>query len=411
MKYRRLVGSAAGALVAVSLALTGCGKTSPGSGVEKGTVKAPDKKAGAALIAALPADLQALYEGFSDPVLAPAYGDFTMSKPPWKVCLAYDAANSWIQEVRKEMERVVAEFRKAGKTSGGLEVAETGGEVARENRQVRALIARGCSLILLAPASPGGSNAAIKAAYDKGVPVVSFGGAVTSPYAVNVVPNSTLYGRQQAEEIAAKIKNRGNVIMVGGIEGLPASIAQQNGADQVWRRTGIKVAARVYGKYDIATTKSAVLQALAGHPEPIAAVWTAGSEIRAVIEAFRQAGRPVPVITGTPSADVLAMMKADPGLDLFGRASVPLPVADTAIRVAFRMLDGQRPRIGTLTFTLPAWNRGTLDQWLGPCMKPDSQLPFPVPPRSVLTEEQLNGYFTGGRATPPYVYDPPSACR
>ena len=114
----------------------------------------------------------------------------------------------------------------------------------------------------------------------------------------------------------------------------------------------MKVARSVNGNWTANVTKTVVLQAIATNPAPIDAVWTTGSESRVVAEAFSEAGRPAPLITGSITGDALGYWKANPDKYRFeGHAVLPGWTAQTLYRVAVRMLDGQKPTLNTLLST------------------------------------------------------------
>jgi len=365
------------------------------------------------LIGSLPPRLQVLYQSTTDPVLPSAYNDFRPPQGPWKICFAdsYEG-NAWRLDVRKGLEWLTDQFKSAGKTSG-IDVAVSNNDVALQNSQVRSFIDHGCSVILSIPVSTTGLDAAIKAAYDHGIPFISLAGAVTSPYAINVDSNYFLWGKDMAGDIASALHGKGTVVMVKGIEGQPVAVAENQGAETVWRaNSGLRVAARVNGNWTPSVTRSVILQVLTTHPESIDAVWTTGSEMRFVALSFEQAHRPVPLITGSPTGDTIAYAKAHPSVKMVGGAVLPSWTAETVFRVAIRILSGQRPRLNTLMVPIPRFSTDELGGWYAPCMTEKSVTPFPVAPESPLPESVMNGYFANGAPTPPYNYAQfPKACQ
>lgn len=363
------------------------------------------------LVAKLPPKLGALYDSTTDPIKPSLYTTFKSKPKPWRFCFAdsYEG-NDWRLDVRKELERLAKQFK--GQVSG-LDVAVSNGDVALQNSQIRSFVNKGCSVILSIPASATGINAAIGYSFSKGVPFVAFAGAVTSPYAINVDSNYFIWGRDMAEAIAKTLGGKGNVVMVKGIEGQPVAVAENKGAESVWKKyPGLNVIARVNGNWTPSVTKSVMLQTLSTHPQSIDAVWTTGSEMRFVAQTFQQAGKPVPLVTGSPTGDSLAYAKTQTGTRLVGGAVLPTWTADTAFRVAVRLLEGQHPKLNTLMVPIPPFSSQRLSQWFRPCMTESSVTPFPVSPTDPLPEPLMNGYFTNGKATPPYSYKSvPSPCK
>lgn len=360
----------------------------------------------AQLIAQLPASLRAWYVGNTDPIMPSAYGSFKAVKTPWKLCYAdsYEG-NDWRIVVRKELERLAAQFKAAGKVSG-ITTSVSNGDVALQNSQIRSFVNQGCSVILTIPTSATGINAAVQAAYKKGIPVVTFSGAVTSQYAINADWNNFLWGRDMATMIATTLKGTGNVVEIDGIAGNPVEVAERQGAESIWKKyPGIHVIAHANGNWTPAPTKTAMIQVLSTHPQKIDAVWDAGSEATAIAESFRQSGRPYPrLITASPTGDSIAYAKQHADVQIVGDAILPSWAADSVFRIAVRLLDGQHPKLNTLMVPIPHYNGTQLLKWYAPCMKTSSVTPFPIASTDALPEALMNRYFTNGRASPPYNY-------
>lgn len=362
---------------------------------------------GQALIAQLPEELQALYVEQVQMVGPSAYDDFKPVKTPWKICYADSyQGNPWRVQVRDELIRLAEEFKADGKVES-FENAVSNNDVAQQISNIRTYIDKGCSVILSIPESNTGLNEAIKAAYDAGIPFVTMDGPVTSPYAINVTSNYYLWAKDMMEGIGKRLGGKGNVIMVEGLAGHPIVLEQAAGAEAALKNyPDLKIVAKVNGDWTLSTTKSAVMQALATHPEPIDAVWTTGSEARAIAEAFAEAGRPTPLITGSLTGDILGYWheKGDEGFKFYGHGVLPHKTAQAGFRVAVRLLEGQHPKLNTLMIPMPEVTQETLPDWYAECMTPATTSIFPIPPSDPMPEETLNAYFVNGQATPPYDY-------
>jgi len=81
-----------------------------------------------------------------------------------------------------------------------------------------------------------------------------------------------------------------------------------------------------------------------------------------------------------------------------------VPTANSAFRIAMRVLEGQGPTLNTLLVNLPKVTMADLPGWAADCMTPDSATVFPVSPTDPYPEDLLNAYFATGAATPPYDY-------
>ena len=174
----------------------------------------------------------------------------------------------------------------------------------------------------------------------------------------------------------------------------------------------LKVSRSVNGNWTANVTKTVILQTLATNPAPIDAVWTTGSESRVVAEAFKEAGRPAPLITGSVTGDALGYWKANPDNYRFeGHALLPGWTAQTLFRVAARIMDGQKPKLNTILIPIPPVHAEDLGTWYQDCMTPDAVSVFPVPPQDPVSEQEMDAYFSNPAPTPGYDYAAvPAAC-
>jgi len=366
----------------------------------------------AALLAKLPADLQALY---TDPVeVGPsAYDDFKAPAKPWKWCQSESyMGNPWRVTYNDELKRLVEGAKAAGDVSEFV-VSDSNGDTTQQISQIRAFIEQGCSVITTIAGSSTALNAVIDDAHKAGIPVITSAGAVTTPNAINVMHNQNLWGYQMGKGIAAELKDGGNILQVEGISGHPLVQQENAGLEKAVAEAGnLTIVRKVSGEWTGTTTKSAVLQALATSPQQIDAVWSTGSEGRFIAEAFQQAGRPLPLIAASISGDALGFWNENKDtFKFYGGEVSPHVAAENSFRVALRVLEGQKPLVNTIIAPMPTVTQADLPAWYKDCMKPDSSSIFPIPPQDPFPEEMLNGYFQNGAATPLYDFSKvPASC-
>lgn len=359
------------------------------------TTALPAMAADEDLTGALPDELKSLYENAAQGLMPSAYDDFTPPPKPWKWCHSESyQGNPWRVSLTNELQRLVDGLIEKGDVSS-FEIADSNGDVSQQINQIRTFIDTGCSIITSIPGSSTGVNDAIKAAYDAGIPFVTASAYVSSPYAINVDSNFWRWGNDMMAAIADKLDGKGSVLMVEGIAGAPIVPMQREGAEAIMaEHPDLKVARFVNGNWTANVTKTVVLQTLATNPAPIDAVWTTGSESRVVAEAFAEAGRPAPLITGSITGDALGYWKENPDKYRFeGNAVLPGWTAQTLFRVAQRMLEGQKPQLNVLLIPIPPVNGDDLEAWYAPCMTPDSVSVFPVPPTDPMPVEMMDAYF------------------
>ncbi len=393
----------------VSLSLAACGSTSTPSSQSK---PATSSKTPTQLVSALPATLKTLYQHTTDPIQASAYSNFKPVKGPWKICFAdsYEG-NPWRVTVKDDLQALTKMF---GNKVSSLQVSVANNDITQQITQIEQFANSGCSVILTIPASSTGLNGAIQAAYQKGVPVVSFAGAVTSPDAINVDSNYYLWGKDMAIGIANALHGHGNVLMVEGIAGQPITQQENEGGLAGFAQfPGIKVVSQVNGNWTPSVTQSVVLNVLTTNSTPINGVWSTGSESEEIASDFAQVHRPLPVVSASISGDALGYWHAHQStFKFFGGAVLPDWTAQTAFRIAVRLLEGQHPKLDTLLVPIPTVTQASLAKWYAPCMTPSSASVFPASQTDPLPASLMNGYFSNGQALPEYSFTSmPQACQ
>jgi len=393
---------------AVSLVFVGIGcKSTPVTITTAAAEKTVATKSSEELISSLPKELQELYKNTTDLIYPSAYDNFKPVKEPWIIGYADSyQGNPWRVAVRDELIRLTNDFKKKGRDISFINMVSNN-DVAQNISNIRSLIDKKVSVILSIPESSTGLNGVIQEAYKAGIPFVTMAGAVTSPYAINVNSNYWKWGYDMMKGIGERLGGKGNVLMVEGLAGHPIVISEGKGFDDALKEyPNIKVIARVNGNWTLSVTKEVVLQVLATHPEQIDAVWTTGSEARVIAEAFRESGRPAPLITGSLTGDILGYWKkyGDEGFKFYGHGVLPHWTAETGFRVAVRMIEGQHPKLSLLEIPLPEVKQEDLPKYYSPSMTIDSTSIFPVPANDPFPEDIMNGYFLNGSALAEYNY-------
>ncbi|MER8693937.1 ABC transporter substrate-binding protein [Mesorhizobium opportunistum] len=365
------------------------------------------------VIGGLPTELKAQYDGAPQKVLPSAWDNFTPPPKPWKWCHSESyQGNPWRVTVTKELKRLVDGLIADG-TVSSFEVSDSNNDASQQINQIRAFIDKKCSIITSIPGSATALDDAIDAAAKAGIPFITAAGSVTSPNAINVDSNYARWGYDMMTAIGKAQPDGASILLVEGIAGHPIVVQERQGADKALAENPkLKISRTVNGNWTANVTKTVVLQAIATNPAPIDAVWTTGSESRVVAEAFAEAGRPAPLITGSITGDALGYWKANPDKYRFeGHAVLPHWTAETLFRVGERMLDGQKPKLNTLLIPIPPVHNADLGQWYKDCMTTDAVSIFPIPPKDPMPEEWLDAYFSNPAPTKGWDYSKvPDAC-
>jgi ribose transport system substrate-binding protein len=353
----------------------------------------------------LPEELKALYTE-NIPVGPSAYDDFAMPAQPWRWCHSESyMGNPWRVSMANELQRLVDGAIAAGAVES-FELSDSNGDVTQQIAQMRAFIDKGCSVITTIAGSSTALNDVIEAAFNAGIPVVTTASAVTSPYAFNIQHNHNVWGYDMGIGVAEYLNGPGNVLMVEGIPGSPIVEHENSGGYRAFEEhPELNILGKVSGNWTANVTKNVVLQFLATNPQPIDAVWTTGSETRVIAEAFNEAGRPQPLITGSMSGDALGYWKEHQDtFKYYGGAILPTVAAHNTFRAAVRLLEGQQPLVSTILVPVPEIRGEDLGKWAAECMTVESGSIFPVAPVEPMSEAMMNGYFRNGAATPLYDY-------
>ncbi|GHJ38473.1 substrate-binding domain-containing protein [Streptomyces sp. TS71-3] len=241
---------------------------------------------GTADLTALPKAIRAGYNGYFAPVNRSAYESFKGVKGPYRIGYSDSfSANSWRGDALARMKADTAALKRSGIVAG-LTTSNSNLDNSLQIQQITSMINQHVDAIIAIPNSPTAFNGVIKQAYAAGIPFITLNSHVTSPYAINVDTNYHLTGELVGAGIAKVIKGSGNVLVIDGIDGSPASTVLHGGyADAFGSCPGIRVAGSLEGQWSEATAKTVTLQYLSTHPGGLAAVVTEASR-EALVSAY-----------------------------------------------------------------------------------------------------------------------------
>jgi len=159
--------------------------------------------------------------------------------------------------------------------------------------QIKSLILKKPSAILINSASPTALNTVIKQACDAGIVVITFDSVASEPCEYNLAADLTKYGELGADGVIQAMGGKGNVIVVRGVVGSQPDKLIYNGQMSVIKKApGIKVLSELQGEASNSVTQQSVQSALPSLPK-VDGVITGGSTYGA-LQAFQAAGKPLP---------------------------------------------------------------------------------------------------------------------
>lgn len=326
----------------------------------------------------LPADQQALYQRVDPqlPLGPSAFRDFVAKKqPPWKIGYASTyAGNTWRASIQDEMTNVILPaYKKAGLISE-LVVTQSDLKDAVQIQQMRQMVDSGVDAIIICCSNVTAINQTIEYAHSKGVPVFSFSGYVTSPYAINVTENNTQGGYAAGKWLAEKIGGKGNVLLVSGIPGFASSDSFDAGAKGVLAEfPGIKLVGNVAGNWTDQVAQVEVQKFLATNPGKVDGIIVQSASENGVLNAVRQSGRDLmPVVLGG-EASAACFWRNNPGfIDQSFHFWPPRAEARMVWDVMMRTLEGQGPKVQSIPRPVITYSIDEVNAALGENCDPNS---------------------------------------
>lgn len=286
------------------------------------------------------------------PVGPSKWRDFKPKKgPPWKIGYASSyAGNTWRAAAMDELQNVIVpEWKKLGLLSEVV-VTQSNLNDSTQIQQIRQLVDQGADAIILCCSNPTALNASVKYAADKGVPVFSMTGYLTSEYAVNSSVNYQVGGYEIGKAMAEQLGGKGNVLVVEGIPGTSGSDSQNRGVlAGLATAPDIKVVGSVAGMWTDQVAQGEVQKWLATNPGKLDGIVVQSAAEMGVLRAVQQAGRgEIPVAIGG-ELGALCYWRKNPN---YINASYQLwpPADDIQLmwHIMMRTLQGQGPKVQSI---------------------------------------------------------------
>ena len=262
------------------------------------------------------------------------------------------AGNSWRQAMLRSWEKVTGQAVADGTVAAADAFTTAENQVTEQAAQIQNLILQGYDAIVLNAASPEGLNGAVKEACDAGVTVVSFDGIVTEPCAWRIAVDFQQMGKDEVLYLADRLDG-GNLLEIRGLAGVfvddEISAGIQEGVDETGK---FEIVGSVHGNWAQDVAQKAVAGILPSLPD-VAAVVTQGGDGYGAAQAFKAAGRDIPIIVMGNRHDELTWWKEQKDASGYETMSVSIApgVSTLAFWVAQQILDGAEvPKDMTVPF-------------------------------------------------------------
>jgi ribose transport system substrate-binding protein len=231
-------------------------------------------------------------------------------KGPYRLCFSNaDVGNPWRVVGWTTMQAEV-DLNKADIAS--FSVADAQGKDDKQISDIKSFVSSGnCDILIVSPNTTAALTPAVEDAC-KSLPVIVFDRGVRTTCPVTFVHpiGGYAFGKVSADYIAGQVSKGGSVLALRILPGVDVLETRWAAAKRVFEEKGVKVVGVEFTGGDRAKTKSIVDDYLARYPK-LEGVWMdAGATSVAAIEAFEDAGKPLPVISGEDQQDFLQKWKA-----------------------------------------------------------------------------------------------------
>ena len=286
------------------------------------------------------------------PVGPSKWRDFKPKKgPPWKIGYASSyAGNTWRAAAMDELQNVIVpEWQKLGLLSEVV-VTQSNLNDSTQIQQIRQLVDQGADAIILCCSNPTALNASVKYAADKGVPVFSMTGYLTSEYAVNSSVNYQVGGYEIGKAMANQLGGKGNVLVVEGIPGTSGSDSQNRGVlAGLASSPDIKVVGSVAGMWTDQVAQGEVQKWLATNPGKLDGIVVQSAAEMGVLRAVQQAGRgEIPVAIGGELGALCHWRKNPNYINAAFQLWPPADDIELMWHIMMRTLQGQGPKVQSI---------------------------------------------------------------
>lgn len=286
------------------------------------------------------------------PIGDSAYRDFVAKNPPpWKIGYASSyAGNTWRAAVMDRLQNeIIPKWQKLGLISEVV-ITQSNLNDSTQIQQMRQLVDQGVDAIIVCCSNPTALNQTVEYAYNKGVPVFSAVGYLTSPYSVNSSANFVVGGKMMGDWMANEIGGKGNVLVVEGIPGASASDSQNVGIEQaLGAHPDIKTVGQIAGMWTDQVAQAEIQKWLATNPGQLNGIIIQSASELGALRAMKQSGRPMVPFTVGSEMGALCYWRNNP--DFVSGAIHAWPPGDDfemSWNIMMRTLEGQGPKVQSI---------------------------------------------------------------
>lgn len=344
------------------------------------------------------------------PVGESAYRDWkAKNPPPWTIGYASSyAGNTWRADVMKRLQgEIIPKWKKLGLIKDVI-ITQSNLNDSTQIQQMRQLVDQGVDAIIVCCSNPTALNQTVQYAHERGVPVFSGIGYLTSPYAVNSSANFVVGGSQMGEWMAKEIGGKGNILVVEGIPGASASDSQNIGIlKALEKHPDIKVGGQVAGMWTDQIAQAEVQKWLATNPGQLNGIIIQSASELGGLRALKQSGRDMVPITIGGELGALCYWRKNPKyVSAAIQAWPPGDDFEFSWNIMMRTLQGQGPKVQSILTKPQLLTFEQLSKVLDENCNEDSDGWYNVGIESWAGKDYLDQFFL--HPADPEKYDPAS---
>jgi ribose transport system substrate-binding protein len=262
----------------------------------------------------------------------------------------------------------------------GVEVlyAAANGDATVQVDNIQQLASQDPDAMVVVPMGEG-ITGQVQAAAQQGIPVVLCAGRLgeDSGAVSTVTRQYELLGTMYAEWLVQQLGGKGEVAVLSGLAGVPTAEFQKAAALEVFERyPDIEVVTEQYTEWSPTVAKTVAANLVTQYPN-LAGIWSdSGYGDLGVVQAYQEAGRPVPPVTGD---SINAFLKAVQGTDVkFAMSSFPPEQSMECLDTAMDVLEG-KPVLDKVYINSPSWTHEDIDEYVRPECSDNLFVPAELP--------------------------------
>ena len=259
--------------------------------------------------------------------------------PPWTIAHASQGpTNSWAVMLDAAVQygtqvKYKGKFKK-------LLCADANGQISKQLSDIEDLIVQKPDLIIVTILGVA-DLAPIGRAMDRGIAVIIQAGDVsTGKWVSNVNRSNRMNGILTARWLAKFVKGTSRYVSLSGIAGTPTANDRYAGAQSVLKKyPHMKELAHLFTNWSPTVGKTVAESLLTSHPD-LQSIWSDSAlQDMGVIDAFVEAGKPIPPMTAEPLNGFLRRARAHK-VKFFAVGFPPTTISLTSVDTAVKILSG-----------------------------------------------------------------------